>query len=592
MKKRFLSILLVLVMMVSLVPAMSSNAFAVSAGAGSRVMEGGQRDFKWPVPSSYGLSSCFKDGRNHDAIDIGGAALNANVVASYDGVVYETGYSGGYGNYVLIQHNYKLSNGGTKVLYSKYNHLNSIKVSKGQTVYRGSTVVGGVGNTGGNYPVHLDFQILTSPNWQNYNYHNVSIDPYINDLLELPSGIWVASTSDCCGVGPTGCCCYQYVQLVKSQYSKPITHTITFNANGGSCSTGSVKVSHGGSISNPPTASRSGYTFDGWYTSASGGTWISPTFTFESDATVYAHWKVNRVAVSLCYPDGLGWRYVPVDVGGEYTLPSDYPKASGKYFCGWSYTFGASSYDLRPGDKITVTKDIELYPVYVSHEKATSGSEVYIYNINDFDAAGYNVQTVRHAKETKIDKSYWTSWSDYSLEPVSASPTVEVRTAKMYRYYYFLCPYCGRHEPFYGTSDCGKKIPSSAWHEKWSTTPYSQVSSSTFSYASYKSYTYSLDGELWCFSTGNKNDTAIGSIDANGAASVIEKGYSYREYITKYDTQTTYINSYIITRADGGEESGSGSLGGTSSGFGGFFGNIGNMFKNFFAKIFFFLPFC
>ncbi|MGN1193932.1 MAG: InlB B-repeat-containing protein, partial [Acutalibacteraceae bacterium] len=45
-----------------------------------------------------------------------------------------------------------------------------------------------------------------------------------------------------------------------------------------------------------PTPTRTGYTFDGWYTSATGGTKItsSATVTATGDQTLYAHWTCNH----------------------------------------------------------------------------------------------------------------------------------------------------------------------------------------------------------------------------------------------------------------------------------------------------------
>ncbi|MCD8314100.1 MAG: InlB B-repeat-containing protein, partial [Firmicutes bacterium] len=48
------------------------------------------------------------------------------------------------------------------------------------------------------------------------------------------------------------------------------TYTVTFNSNGGS-SVSSQTVKSGSTATEPTSPTRSGYTFDGWYTSSSGG---------------------------------------------------------------------------------------------------------------------------------------------------------------------------------------------------------------------------------------------------------------------------------------------------------------------------------
>ena len=45
-----------------------------------------------------------------------------------------------------------------------------------------------------------------------------------------------------------------------------------------------------------PTPSRSGFVFDGWYTAANGGYWVTASSELSGDTTLYAHW--NEIAVS------------------------------------------------------------------------------------------------------------------------------------------------------------------------------------------------------------------------------------------------------------------------------------------------------
>lgn len=323
--------------------------------------------------------------------------------------------------------------------------------------------------------------------------------------------------------------------------------TITFNANGGSCSTSTKSISKGGSLGSLPTPTRTNYTFDGWYTAASGGTKISASTTFSSNTTVYAHWTINTAKVTLYNADKSVWQSTSANYGSSYTLPSSYPTKDGYYFCGWSYTDGAADYDIRPTEKLTISGAVNLYPVFVSYDKVVSGDVVYIYNVDDFDDEAYTAKEKTVDTTVEVDASYWGSWSAYSTTAVSPSSTRQVRTATLYRYYYYLCPSCGAHEPFWGTSDCGKQIPSSAWNEKWSTTPYSKSNYKKFSYTSAKYYTTSLgDGQLWIFGSANLNDTAVGTKDSGSDAVVIKTGYSYRDYIKKTNTKTISRTGYVF----------------------------------------------
>ena len=68
-------------------------------------------------------------------------------------------------------------------------------------------------------------------------------------------------------------------------------YTITFDANGGSVTPASAVTGADGKLTSLPTPTRSGsYSFDGWYTAASGGTKVTTNTVFTKNRTVYAHW--------------------------------------------------------------------------------------------------------------------------------------------------------------------------------------------------------------------------------------------------------------------------------------------------------------
>ena len=72
------------------------------------------------------------------------------------------------------------------------------------------------------------------------------------------------------------------------------TYTVTYDANGGSCSTTSENAS---SVA-LPTPTRDGYTFNGWYTAATGGSLVGAagdSYAPSADITLYAQWTANAV---------------------------------------------------------------------------------------------------------------------------------------------------------------------------------------------------------------------------------------------------------------------------------------------------------
>lgn len=78
------------------------------------------------------------------------------------------------------------------------------------------------------------------------------------------------------------------------------SYTVTFNANGGS-STTTKSETYGSKYIFPSNPTRTGYTFAGWYTAASGGSKVttSTTVATASAHTVYAHWTANTYYVAF-----------------------------------------------------------------------------------------------------------------------------------------------------------------------------------------------------------------------------------------------------------------------------------------------------
>ena len=91
------------------------------------------------------------------------------------------------------------------------------------------------------------------------------------------------------------------------------TYTVSYNANGGS-SNSSVNKTHGSTLGTLPTPSRTGYSFDGWYTAVSGGSKVSTSTTVTGNVTYYAHWTANIYTT-------LALDYVMAGSGKEIKVP-------------------------------------------------------------------------------------------------------------------------------------------------------------------------------------------------------------------------------------------------------------------------------
>ncbi len=73
-----------------------------------------------------------------------------------------------------------------------------------------------------------------------------------------------------------------------------ISNTVTFNANGGTTSETTRYIANGKQIGTLPTASRSGYEFNGWFTEKTNGTEINANTIINEDITFYAHWNKTK----------------------------------------------------------------------------------------------------------------------------------------------------------------------------------------------------------------------------------------------------------------------------------------------------------
>jgi len=126
-----------------------------SATASGRVNKPASMPSIWPVngpiTSGFGSRTAPLTGGSeaHQGIDIA-SGLGIPVVATADGTVVQSGWSGGYGNLVQINH----GNG----IETLYGHNSQLAVSVGQTVKKGQ-LISYVGSTGISTGPHVHYEI-------------------------------------------------------------------------------------------------------------------------------------------------------------------------------------------------------------------------------------------------------------------------------------------------------------------------------------------------------------------------------------------------------------------------------------------------
>ncbi len=123
----------------------------------------------WPVigfqkitsPFGYRIHPLTGKWKLHTGTDIAGAGCyGARIVAADSGVVILSKYYGGYGNCVMIDHG-----NGLVTLYAHMSKPSTLKV--GQSVYKGKTTVGYVGESGNVDGPHLHFECIKNGEYIN-----------------------------------------------------------------------------------------------------------------------------------------------------------------------------------------------------------------------------------------------------------------------------------------------------------------------------------------------------------------------------------------------------------------------------------------
>ncbi len=183
--------------------------------------------------------------------------------------------------------------------------------------------------------------------------------------------------------------------------NKPLTaatihyssRTITFDPNGGTVTPSSKRVTNGGTYGELPVPMRSDYSFDGWYTSATGGTQVtaSTVVSLTIDQTLYAHWTRNLTVPEVTTNEAMGitknsatFSAVVEDDGGDGDLS--------RQFVYWDKYDTASKYTVTADANFTATVG-NLSP----------GTEYYFY-ARATNSAGTGTGSVLSFRTTSEDK--------------------------------------------------------------------------------------------------------------------------------------------------------------------------------------------
>ena len=142
------------------------------------------------------------------------------------------------------------------------------------------------------------------------------------------------------------------------------SYTVSYNANGGTGAPSAQIKYYGKNITLSATKpTRTGYTFQGWATSAGGAVAYQPGATYSANAgiTLYAKWTAITYAV---YYNGDGGTNIPSTqtktYGVNLTLSTTKPTKTGYTFLGWATSAGGSV-AYQPGSTYSTNAAVTLY---------------------------------------------------------------------------------------------------------------------------------------------------------------------------------------------------------------------------------------
>lgn len=342
-------------------------------------------------------------------------------------------------------------------------------------------------------------------------------------------------------------------------------YTVTFNANGGTVPIPSMKLVNGAYYTLPdPT--RSGYTFEGWYTEKSGGSKITPTTTvnLKGDQTLYAHWTKTPEMCTVTFDANGGTvsqQTMQVPAGSTLnTLPI--PTRSGYTFLCWSTANAGGAGAALTQDNykwLIFDKDTTLHALW-TEVKHTHTNGDYSYSDSHPHYKFYTCVTCGEVytdgsttnmsscatcnppkKEEPQKTGHWGPWSSWTTKSYTASDTRQVQTKEVqtaaahmeYRY--------GRYVDQTGTHNC--------WCAKYLEGLSYISGKAVLDYSNWSTKRYSASGSTWTCGQCNGKHTGVDHVDTQGRSIWKEyrlpgnKPYYWEETRTvgaQYETQYRY----------------------------------------------------
>lgn len=234
-----------------------------------------------------------------------------------------------------------------------------------------------------------------------------------------------------------------------------LVRKVTFDAGEGKADIASVRTDKDGKLAELPTATRDGYTFEGWFTAAEGGDAVTADTVFDKDTTVFAHWKQNVVKATpsvklstsaYTYNGKVKTPGVKVSVNGTVLTKDNYSVSYGKG-----------------------RKNVGKYTVKVTLKNDYAGSKTVSFKINPPKSAvkklkkGKKSFTVYVKKQSKQTSGYQVQ---YSTSKKFKSPKAKSLTS--YKKTKLKVKKLKKHKKYYVRVRTYKKVGKAKYYSSWS----------------------------------------------------------------------------------------------------------------------------
>ena len=141
------------------------------------------------------------------------------------------------------------------------------------------------------------------------------------------------------------------------------SYTITFNSNGGSSVT-PITQNYGTAVTVPTIPTKTGHTFNGWYSDSALTTAYTFTTMPANNITLYAKWTANSYTLQILDYDGTILHNVTLPYGEAIILTEPIPVREGYTWIGWDLAIPST----MPAQNVTIHAVYEVNTYVITYE--------------------------------------------------------------------------------------------------------------------------------------------------------------------------------------------------------------------------------